>query len=153
MESSHLVLLLVVVSVSGQAQTCLDYKGENFTDCQSCLVEKEKKDCGWCLDYETPNEPSLAKGCIPRDFYCKTWYEDGEDGNNPRPFRGDSIEAERTRLKMRPNKEKNINFKAKKKQNPVDMYFLLDLTGSMRTIKQQLEDITEGLMEVRILLN
>ena len=51
-------------------------------------------------------------------------------------------------FKLRPNKEKKITFEAKKKQNPVDMYFLLDLTGSMGTIKKKLETITDELMEV-----
>ena len=152
MDRGWLVVLLLVVHLvlPGLAQPCVDARGEKFPDCLSCLVSRAPA-CGWCLDKEPGT--GLARGCLPRTEDCdELWYND--DRPDPAPVKGsaeDSIKPREIKLKLRPNKEKKITFDAKKKDNPVDMYFLLDLTGSMTGIKKKLADITEGLMDVRIL--
>ena len=154
MDRGWLVVLLLVVHLvlPGLAQPCVDARGEKFPDCLSCLVSRAPA-CGWCLDKEPGT--GLARGCLPRTEDCEElWYND--DRPDPAPVKGsaeDSIKPREIKLKLRPNKEKKITFEAKKKDNPVDMYFLLDLTGSMTEIKKKLADITEGLMDVRILSN
>ena len=150
MDCSVLVLLLLVFSLSLQTShstSCLDEKGEKFPDCWSCLVSGGPG-CGWCLDQDSP--PSLARGCLPRSSSCRTWYEEREDRGRiiSQDSSTESIRPQRMELRLRPNNETSIPFEAKKKENPVDMYFLLDLTGSMGTIKKKLETITDELMEV-----
>ena len=99
---------------------------------------------------------SLARGCLKGydGSHCTNWYKDKrqdpfvDDGGST-----DSIKPKRMHFKLRPNKEETITFEAKKKNNPVDMYFLLDLTHSMKETKENLAEITDGLIEVRILSN
>ena len=55
-------------------------------------------------------------------------------------------------MRLRPNTEKNIPFKARRRQNALDMYFLLDLSGSMDDYRKQLETVPEKLIEVLIIL-
>ena len=149
MDCSVLVLVLLILSLSGQttSSSCLTEKDEKFPDCWSCLVFAGPG-CGWCLDQDS--SPSLAKGCLPRASGCNAWYEE-EEGENiliARDSPADSIRPQKMELKLKPNNETLVTFRAKKIENPVDMYFLLDLTGSMETIKNELEDITDELMKV-----
>ena len=156
MESSVLVLLLVVASC--QAEVCLDEenKNENFTDCLSCLVSKAPA-CGWCLQVD---DTSLGLGaCLTNGSTCKLWYEEtmdddkGDSSSSTDSIRIYSSNLKTIQFKLRPNKERTIEIEAKKKDNPVDMYFLLDLTRSMKNVKENLAEITDGLMDVRILSN
>ena len=147
MDRSVLVLLVLALSSSASSSSCLDEKGEKFPDCWSCLVHGGQT-CGWCLEQASP--PSLARGCLPRasTFDCNAWYEEKEGKSTLKNSADDSIKPQKMEIKLRPNNETPIPFKAKKKENPVDMYFLLDLTGSMGPIKTKLESITDELMEV-----
>ena len=151
MDSQLLVLLLMMAGVSSLAQPCLDDKGKPITSCQSCLMAPPA--CGWCLEQTSP--PSLARGCELRENSdCMSWYKDDEGEHDRKEANSkDYIKPRGLTHKLRPNKAKKIKFQAKKKDSPVDMYFLLDLTGSMSNIKNKLEDITVGLMEVRIRSN
>ena len=50
-------------------------------------------------------------------------------------------------MKMRPNVKHRVDFTAKKDQNPVDIYFLLDVTGSMDPYRQQLKEVPDELVK------
>ena len=56
------------------------------------------------------------------------------------------IKPQKLKLKLRPKVKHTLNFTAKKSENAVDIYFLLDLSGSMGLYKKQLETIPEQLV-------
>lgn len=56
------------------------------------------------------------------------------------------MEPENVHLKLRPNSKLEFKFKAKKDQNAIDIYFLLDLSGSMNNYKKLLEDVPDKLI-------
>ena len=63
---------------------------------------------------------------------------------------GDSMhmQPQQVAVTIRPNIQHTFNFRAKKSKNPVDIYFLLDVSGSMGDFKRQLEDVPEKIIEV-----
>ena len=66
------------------------------------------------------------------------------DGNN----RGKHIQPQRITIEnLRPKIKKTIEFTAKKKENAVDIYFLLDLSGSMNPYKKQLLSVPQELIQ------
>ena len=142
MDTSLLALLTLSLTVS---LSCQAEEVTKFQDCYSCLVFGPQ-DYIWCL--EAPGTGSLAKGCISRSEPCEYPYTDKSEqtdsGDNPTA----SILPQKVTLKLRPNKEETVTFRAKKKENDIDMYFLLDLTSSMSKIKTKLGDITDDLMKV-----
>ena len=140
MDTSLLALLTLSLTVS---LSCQAEEVTKFQDCYSCLVFGPQ-DYIWCL--EANETGSLAKGCISRSEHCEYPYTDKSEqtdsGDNPTA----SILPQKVTLKLRPKKEETVKFQAKKKENDIDMYFLLDLTSSMGKIKTKLGDITDDLM-------
>ena len=59
--------------------------------------------------------------------------------------RSPNIQPSLLKLKMRPNFEETITFKAQKSEIPVDMYFLFDLSKTMETDLKNLATIAEDL--------
>ena len=58
------------------------------------------------------------------------------------------MQPQQVAVTIRPNIQHTFNFRAKKSKNPVDIYFLLDVSGSMGDFKRQLEDVPEKIIEV-----
>ena len=148
------VWVLEVVEVRSQA--CLTPQGEKHLSCTSCLSSAGPR-CGWCLDRDEANS-GLAVGCLQRSSSCNKWYpvpsdspdiirntNIGQSGNTQSSV---FIQPQEMSLKLRPNTEKEISFKARRKQNALDMYFLLDLSGSMENYRRQLEQVPEELIKV-----
>ena len=133
-----------------QGQTCLpEDSREKFSSCSSCFQEAGSG-CGWCLEPDKDNQ-NLAKGCVSASKCSPDKFLAGNTNENHRantPL-GDSmhIKPQQTILKLRPNMKHKLEFTAKKSENAVDIYFLLDLSGSMGLYKQQLETIPEKLVE------
>ena len=60
------------------------------------------------------------------------------------------MQPQQVSVTIRPNIRHEVNFKAKKSQNAVDIYFLLDVSGSMDSIRTQLLEVPKKLIEVSI---
>ena len=77
----------------------------------------------------------LARGCVERSSCRKDLLMEGLPTNNaPNSAslgKNVNIEPQKIQLKQRPNWKNKVNFQAKKEQNAVDIYFLLDLTGKL----------------------
>ena len=90
-------------------------------------------------------EGALAKGCVPK-VDCKGQFLDQSPKETARSGSGGLMEPENVHLKLRPNSKLEFKFKAKKDQNAIDIYFLLDLSGSMNNYKKLLEDVPDKLI-------
>ena len=95
-----------------------------------------------------------AKGCVPvadcvtKDLVrMETTHVVGITNNKPL---GEAMhmQPQQVSVTIRPNIRHEVNFSAKKSQNAVDIYFLLDVSGSMESIRTQLLDVPKKLIEV-----
>jgi len=142
-----LYFYLICQSGLVRAQTCLpDDSREKFSSCSSCFTEAGAG-CGWCLEPDTQN---LAKGCVPTSKCSAGRFMSGktsqQDPGNTNLGKTMHIKPQNTRLKLRPNVKHTLSFTVEKAENAVDIYFLLDLSGSMGLYKKQLETIPEELV-------
>jgi len=149
MSRLFLSLLLFLFSIAGvvRTQTCLpDDSREKFASCSSCFQEAGTG-CGWCLELDNQN---LAKGCVPaskcsaQKFLPGKAKEQAITNTNLGPSA--HIKPQKIGLELRPKVKHTLKFTAKKSENAVDIYFLLDLSGSMGLYKKQLETIPEQLV-------
>ena len=97
-----------------------------------------------------------AKGCVPvanctaRDLVKMETTDDVGISNN-KPLGDDMhMQPQQVSVTIRPNIRHEVKFKAKKSQNAVDIYFLLDVSGSMQSIKTQLLSVPKKLIQVSI---
>ena len=58
------------------------------------------------------------------------------------------MQPQQVAVTIRPNIKHEFSFRAKKSENAVDIYFLLDVSGSMEPYKRELEQVPEKLIEV-----
>jgi len=145
-------LLLSLIFLSGivKSSSCDPSDSrEKFSDCSSCLMEAGSN-CGWCLEPDQNNE-NLAKGCVATTECQSAKFVAGKTSETqptrPGATGASHIEPKSVNLKLRPNVKHKVKFTAKRAQNAVDIYFLLDLSGSMGPYKQQLETIPPRLVE------
>ena len=145
-----LLLFLPCVKKLVGTQTCLPKDSrDKFLNCSTCLIEAGAG-CGWCFEEDKDNQ-NLAKGCVPTSqclssrFSYGNMTEDLQKNANLTDYI--SIKPQQINLKLRPKMKHILYFTAKSSVNPVDIYFLLDLTGSMKQFKKQLETIPEKLVK------
>jgi len=147
-------LLLLLLPAVLAAEPCRDQDGERFLNCKECLVGAKEKDCGWCLDSD---KNKLAKGCIlksacksPNIFKTrpttKKSVQDGTGNSNIRPVGAPANDKQyKVQLSSRPSVTNRINFIAKRTINPIDIYFLIDNTQSMKVVKDKLAGIVTNI--------
>ena len=102
----------------------------------------------------------LAVGCLAKgdpNKRCRVWYAEPDDTTNT--TRDDDIsndnsdvfiQPQEINFKLRPNTEKKIEFQARRRQNALDMYFLLDLSSSMKASRKELISVPDELIKVFI---
>ena len=93
-----------------------------------------------------------AKGCVPVNE-CRgddlVRMESSHQERVSTPLNDDMhIQPQRVEITIRPNTKHEFSFKAKKSENAVDIYFLLDVSGSMGPIKEQLRLVPAKLIQV-----
>ena len=93
-------------------------------------------------------------GCVQENVTCTTplnlvnptpTYENHP--NNPDPNRSvkHPFNASKITVEVYPNKDAEVNFTLQLLNNPLDLYFLMDFTHSMRTTVDQLYKVSEEL--------
>jgi len=142
-----------------------DGDGERFLSCETCLQGAKEDTCGWCLDAD-PNK--LARGCMLRSEClpgCNSLRSEcsgdanlfktrphsitaapdpsGFANSNIRP--ADGRAGQKVVLSSRPSVTNKIEFVAKRRVNPIDIYFMIDLTKSMETVKNKLATIVTNI--------
>jgi len=139
------------------SSSCMSGTNDKLLTCGDCAREAEDG-CGWCLDMD-PSNPGFAKGCVTAGNCSRALekvdqkFEIVDDrsggrqeyikpGTNRRPQAGNK----KVLVTSRPNVRHKIEFMAKKAENKVDIYFLVDLTNSMKETRNMLPDIFEGLV-------
>jgi len=141
---SLLLSLIFLCGIVNSSCTPSDSR-EKYSDCSSCIMEAGAE-CGWCLEPDQSNE-NLAKGCVTTNQCQSAKFVAGKKSETPIAAGGAShIEPRKVNLKIRPNVKHKVKFTAKRAQNAVDIYFLLDLSGSMGPYKRQLETIPPQLV-------
>ena len=93
----------------------------------------------------------VAKGCVPK-ANCKNFLEELPTtsipvGQNVQLGEVNNISPQEINVRLRPNMKHKVEFSAKKDQNPVDIYFLLDVTGSMKPYKEELTKVPDELVK------
>ena len=96
-----------------------------------------------------------ALGCVPEGDCAPgnlVMMDTSYDVTRNAPL-GDNMhmQPQQVAITIRPNIEHKFSFQAKKSENAVDIYFLLDVSGSMDPYKKQLEQVPEKLIEVNII--
>lgn len=107
---------------------------------------------------EDNDKSGLAVGCQDKNKECGVWYNEPDDTTITT---GDIdiddddsdvfIQPQEINFMLRPNTDKKIDFTARRRQNALDMYFLLDLSSSMKESQKELESVPEELIKVFIL--
>ena len=94
----------------------------------------------------------LAKGCVPVADCKDLERMETTSSVGINKALGDDMhmQPQQVSVTIRPNIRHEVNFKAKKSQNAVDIYFLLDVSGSMDSIRTQLLEVPKKLIEVSI---
>lgn len=158
------VFLLLLGYANGQAQeqlsnklVCIDHD-----DCGSCLSAAAH--CRWCADpYFSSNVPRcnddeslVTAGCgqamIQRPE--KPLWEVAENSSlqDMQPGSQESvvqIQPQRIRLSLKPRETKKIEFSFRPAKNyPLDLYYLMDLTWSMKDDKETLVSLRDDLPEM-----
>jgi len=130
--------------------------GDKFLTCTECLRGAKEAGCGWCLDND---RNKLAKGCM-----LETDCNSGAGNFNTRPLSeenkndpaetadskiwpADGEKGQKVVLKSRPSVKNRIEFIAQRRKNPVDIYFMIDLTKSMKEVKEHLATIVTGIKD------
>ena len=57
------------------------------------------------------------------------------------------MKGQKVVLKSRPSVKNRIEFIAQRRKNPVDIYFMIDLTKSMKEVKEHLATIVTGIKD------
>jgi len=133
--------------------------------CEACLKGAKEKTCGWCLD---PDPNKLARGCMLQseclsgcdslrsectgnsDLF-KTRPSDTAMASDPSGFTDSSIwpaggrAGQKIRLLSRPSVTNRIEFVAKRRVNPIDIYFMIDLTNSMKDVVNHISTIVTNI--------
>ena len=95
-----------------------------------------------------------ALGCVPEGDCAPenlVMMETSHDVTNDTALGPDidiHIQPQQVAVTIRPNIKHEFSFRAKKSENAVDIYFLLDVSGSMGDYKNELEQVPEKLIEV-----
>lgn len=131
-----------VVGVS--SENCLDKENQPITTCTACL---RRKDCVWCPEKTGQDLPAV--GCVVRSSHdCKVGVVESRpraviERNDPLGkggFRRSAVQLspQEIRLTASPNVEAKIGFRVALADVPVDIYFVMDLSNSMRIHKNNL---------------
>ncbi|XP_058062590.1 integrin beta-nu [Anopheles bellator] len=151
---SLLVMIAVLNTAFGQIARLLDPSKCFFqTNCIDCL--DIDKDCAWCTDefYEMrksrcmPKHDLLISNCNASKIETnENYYFEEITHNAPhRDFDAEKLEAvqitpQKMRIRLGKLSSRSFSFKYKPANNyPLDMYYLMDLTWSMRDDKATLE--------------
>jgi len=123
-------------------------------NCEECLRGAKEIGCGWCLDAD-PNK--LARGCMlesecsgasslfktrPNEI-SKQSDPSGSTESMIRPASGSA--GQKLVLASRPSVTNRIEFVAKRRNNPIDIYFMIDLTKSMEDVVGKLGTIVTNI--------
>jgi len=151
------MLLLLLPAASLATLPCHgdgDGDGERFLNCEECLKGAKEPTCGWCLD---PDPNKLARGCMLRSACSgasslfKTRPLNLRTVRDPSGFTNSSIwpadasAGHKVTLSSRPSITNRIEFIAKRRVNPIDIYFMIDYTKSMEKIKNRLGTIVTNI--------
>ena len=131
---SILLLNALISCVYGQGLPCLSSDNEPVTSCSKCLARPE---CSWCPHQPTGSQPAV--GCIRKgSFQCPV----PEITSSPelsvqeaRPLsQEDSVQLspQAVNLVLSPNADAKVDFQVSLADIPVDIYFVMDLSNSMR---------------------
>jgi len=135
--------------------------------CEACLQGAKEDTCGWCLDAD-PNK--LARGCmlksecLPGCDSLRSPCTGGESLFNTQPVKSQTASdqsgsrdsmirpaagtpGQKVVLSSRPSVTNRIQFVAKRRVNPIDIYFMIDLTKSMETVKNRLTNIMTNIKD------
>ncbi|XP_040571857.1 integrin beta-2 [Lepeophtheirus salmonis] len=146
---SFTLLHIFSLPLSRASSSCTDDLGNKITDCDACM---RHLGCVWCNDRE-PN--GMARGCITesqamsdcdKSINLKNSIEYIRDS----PLDTDSSDKIRVfpqevQLTLRPNHPYELDFEVALSDNPVDIYFLMDLSSSMNKSKSNLVDASESI--------
>ncbi|XP_053610846.1 integrin beta-nu [Plodia interpunctella] len=159
---SVFIVLLLVLDVGGQAQqqlfnklVCIEKE-----ECGACLTAASH--CRWCADPYFDNrvprcnddESLVAAGCgqgmIQRPL-SPLW--ETVESRPLQDMQADSVEdvvqiqPQKLRLSLKPRETKKIKFKYRPAKNyPLDLYYLMDLTWSMKDDKKTLVSLGDDLL-------
>jgi len=138
------------------SSSCMSGSNDKLLTCGDCVKQAEQG-CGWCLE-EDPHNPGFALGCVTAancsrglERIDEKWeiVDDRSGGNQEyiKPGRRPVAGKKKVLVTSRPNVLHRIEFMAKKAENKVDIYFLVDLTKSMEETRNMLPDIFGGLVK------
>nr|XP_040583896.1 LOW QUALITY PROTEIN: integrin beta-PS-like [Lepeophtheirus salmonis] len=117
-----------------------------YKTCGNCSIDP---DCFWCLD--PPGCMDIAQNCFNK--YQTVNQVDILDENDPKVANQQQIYPKKVSMNLIPGQEEIIDFVVTQfKEYPVDLYFLVDLSWSMRGARDNIaiqgENIVRGIRKI-----
>ena len=139
----YLLFLTLPLSIQSLGTPCLDHDNQLITTCTRCLSRPE---CTWCSAQLAPGQPAI--GCIEKGSYdCSRSQVKSNPtsrlikalplGQEPRV----QLTPQDMRVTMSPNHPFNVNLEVSLSDVPVDIYFVMDHSNSMKIHKTNLVSI------------
>ncbi|QQP49408.1 Integrin beta [Caligus rogercresseyi] len=152
MELLTFLLLLFPIGTLGSISSCKDESGNDITHCNACMVNPG---CVWCNDRQPDG---MARGCMtqneatancenPIDLQSSLELTVNKALDTDSPDKKIRISPQESLLTLRPNHPVSLDFEVALSDNPVDIYFLMDLSSSMNKSKSNLIDASESIAE------
>merc|ERR550519_2097663 len=123
----------------------------DYETCGDCLRETGDK-CGWCPEVQQTDKGKKVVGCVPVGTSCRGTFEKGPTKTTNTTVTmtkesDQSISPARAEVHARPNVKVEVNFKARKNEVPVEIYFLMDQSRSMTEERDTLSALSKKIGE------
>ncbi|CAB4066526.1 ITGB5 [Lepeophtheirus salmonis] len=130
---SFTLLHIFSLPLSRASSSCTDDLGNKITDCDACM---RHLGCVWCNDRE-PN--GMARGCITESQAMSDCDKSINLKNSIEYIRDSPLDTDSSdKIRVFPQE-------VALSDNPVDIYFLMDLSSSMNKSKSNLVDASESI--------
>nr|XP_022914250.1 integrin beta-PS-like [Onthophagus taurus] len=139
-----MVLLLLVQINIAQNNDC-----QHVATCGECI---QKPECVWCHDPEDNTRHCQIKNisqCKSKEIvnHTLTIIKDNDLSSDINSKSFVQIKPQHVKLTIPKNQEHSIKFKFARAQNPLDLYFLMDASYTMRQYKTLISELVEKLVK------